>query len=231
MVRLGSSEARSLRLANQGLTPLEIISIDCPAGFAADTSDLPLTLNPGASQERKVLFVPAAAQDYGGNIQITTGAGPESRACTGRGVAVPPELMNWSISSPIHFDLGALFSEHGTVVSSVGLPKGVTFDANTSTLAGVPPLPGVYQVSILIEQPDGTKWGLLVPVSVEALPGWAVGSFTALINPPTTEDPTLLGLGGYLSLSSSASSVFTGSLTLGAKKFAFKGQVQGRASV
>jgi RHS repeat-associated protein len=229
LVPVGSRAARGLILSNPGGAALTITGITCPTGFATEPLALPLTLQPDTVREVRVFFVPTAELDYVGDISIVTSAETQTRSCNGRGVDIPAALLNWSIGGNLRSPmvLGPIFADHGNVIGVSGLPPGVTFNATAGTLAGTPRTPGAFMVSFIIQRPDGTKTAMVLQLIVEPLPAWAVGTFTSMISAPNDPATPLIGLGGYLNLTSSPTGAYTVSLTLGAKTYAFKGQIEG----
>ncbi|MBQ0031994.1 MAG: putative Ig domain-containing protein, partial [bacterium] len=64
-----------------------------------------------------------------------------------------------------------------TTVKVSGLPKGVKFDTKTLRFTGVPTKAGFYTVKVSVSNRCGSTDVLKVPVTVVALPKWAVGNF------------------------------------------------------
>ena len=62
-------------------------------------------------------------------------------------------------------------------VKASGLPKGVKFDAKKLRFTGVPTKAGKYTVTITVKNKVGSTDVLKIPVTVVALPKWAVGNF------------------------------------------------------
>ncbi len=91
-------------------------------------------------------------------------------------------------------------------VTVKGLPYGVRYSAASRTLAGVPTQPGVYTVS-LAAPGVATQ---TVKITVEALPGWAWGSFNGFVEG-----------GGIASMSVTALGRVSGKLTYQGASYSF----------
>jgi hypothetical protein len=126
--------------------------------------------------------------------------------------------------------LPAFATASGPVVSVTGLPPGVKYDPITGTLVGMPTIagPGLFTAKVSVRAVGGQTVVIPLAIRVEALPSWAVGSFTALLKAPVPSEP--FSGKGFANLTCTTSGACTGSLTLGTKKYAFKTQLQGQTA-
>ncbi|MCX6856891.1 MAG: hypothetical protein NTV80_18530 [Verrucomicrobia bacterium] len=124
--------------------------------------------------------------------------------------------------------LPAFATASGPVLSVTGLPLGVKYDPILGKLVGMPTIagPGLFTARVSVRVVGGQTVVIPVAIRVEALPSWAVGSFTAILADPPIPEP-FYGV-GFVSLTCTGSGACTGSLTHGTKKYAFKTQLQGQ---
>jgi hypothetical protein len=107
------------------------------------------------------------------------------------------------------------------------LPKGVSYNPATGALVGRATALGAYPLTLIANDAYGLSTVLPVTLTVTPLPAGLVGVFTGTV----ARDPALNNnLGGALTLTTTATGVFTGKLTLGAAAYAFKGQLDGAAN-
>ena len=95
-----------------------------------------------------------------------------------------------------------------------GLPVGLTFDAKTVSVIGVPARAGIFNVAIAASNPKGTSLPQKFTMTVEPLPVWAQGSFSGFVE---TDD---LG-SGNASMSVTSVGGVTGKLMLRGTNFSF----------
>ena len=133
----------------------------------------------------------------------------------------------WSVGQVIDETVWPGLVGSGRVVSLTGLPPGIRYNATTARLVGRPTTAGAYPGRIGIRDLNGRVAYSTIRILVERLPIWAQGSFSAYLLPPTMSHSGLLGLGGSLTLKTSPTGTYTGSLQLGSKRYAFRGQING----
>ncbi len=108
-----------------------------------------------------------------------------------------------------------------------GLPPGMTFDPLTGALSGRPTQAGSFKITIVAMHASGTREERTIPLTVNALPAGAVGTFVALV----PRDATLnAGLGGLLTATVSAGGGYSGKLVLGNDSYPIKGVVDSGGS-
>jgi hypothetical protein len=92
-VTAGQNSQRTLTIHNDGNSTLTVNSIGYPSGFSGNWSGGDISA--GSSRNVTVTFAPTAAQNYGGNVTITSNAtsGTNTRAISGRGVEEEPEAL------------------------------------------------------------------------------------------------------------------------------------------
>ncbi len=229
-----STPLKTIVVKNVGNAPLIITAITLTGGNAADFSvvmpKLPLTLAPGRSTQLTAGFKPTSEGIKSALLQIDSNDFDERQfrlPLSGSGTA---PTFTFAASQGISAPLPSSITSLGQVVSISGLPGGVTYDASTARLTGRPTAAGAFTARASVRGSDGRTTTALVTVVVESLPAWSLGTFTSLINPPATSDATLTGLGGYLNLTATTAGTYSGSLRLGAKTFAFRGQIEGRTA-
>ena len=225
------SNAKTIVIKNTGTGPLTITGIDLggthPSDFILTKPKLPLTLAPNGSSKLPVTMLPTAKQNRTASLTITSNdadENPFSLGLTGEGTDPHGQYaVGQSISTGLPADITAL----GEASAISGLPAGLKFDAKTKKLVGRPTAAGSFAAKATVKTNNGNTTTKLMTFVVEALPTWTQGAFTALIWPPDTATTNLDGLGGLLTLNTTPAGACTGSLILGAKKFAFNGQMEG----
>ncbi len=108
-----------------------------------------------------------------------------------------------------------------------GLPAGMTFDPLTGALSGRPTEAGSFLIKIAAVHAAGTREERTIPLTVNALPAGAVGTFEALI--PRHADLNA-GLGGRLTATVSAGGGYSGKIVLGMESYPIKGVVDSGGS-
>ena len=112
----------------------------------------------------------------------------------------------------------------GTVkytVRSGSLPPGLSIDADTGVISGVPSKTGDYEV--LVQSAIGEIAGDTTAVAFEVLPlGTAVGTFTAFLREDGSSLTNDLQAIGAISLQTTASGSMTANVKLGGKAYSFK---------
>lgn len=123
--------------------------------------------------------------------------------------------------------VGSTF-EHGIITSgglatrwsAKGLPPGMKINAD-GTITGTPTKAGEYdQVVITARNEFGVSTSVTFLLNVEPFPAGAVGTFTGLVNRAGTATG---GLGGWVTLKTTAKSSYTGKVVIGKKTYAIKG--------
>ena len=103
-----------------------------------------------------------------------------------------------------------------------GLPPGVVANAKTGTLSGMPTRPGSYKLSLAAVNRAGTGSWRDVAVIVQAIDQRSVGSFQGIIG----RDPGNDGLGGRVTLTTTAIGQCTGSVVMGKRTARFSAQME-----
>jgi hypothetical protein len=98
--------------------------------------------------------------------------------------------------------------------SAKGMPKGMTFNAKTGNIRGVPQVPGDYLIVVTARNSIGTTISEALLLSVADFSAVLKGSFIALGN-----------VGARLDLTVSKDAAFTGKLYLGRKKLSIAGSM------
>lgn len=219
-VAVVSSAQKTLKISNTGNCPLTITAVEYPAGFSGTWSG---SIPPRSSQNVTVTFSPSQAKPYGGTIfvQCNETSGTKSADISGAG------LIADRVAAGSNVDLAVPRSVTGTVKSVTGLPPGLKYDPQTGRITGRPTAPGTSTYTVKASGADGKMESFTFAIVVDALQVWATGSFTSLLAPPSPANATLPGRGGYLKLTSTSGSSFTGSLILESESFAFCGQIDG----
>jgi len=126
----------------------------------------------------------------------------------------------WIVSGTVTDGVTAMNT--ATTFTVKGLPAGMTVNARTGQLGGKPTVAitqaTTYNLIITASNAAGASAASRVAVTVEPLPGNAVGTFNGLVD---RDDTLSSGHGGTLSITSLNSGVFTGKLTLGPLSYSF----------
>ena len=227
-----STPATTVIVKNTGTGPLTVTAMSLGGANVADFSiikpKLPLVLAPNRSTVVPSTFKPSSPGKKSAVLTITsTDVDEASFVLNLTGLGTDPDT-EFPVGGAVNTSLPTAFTSLGEVLSISGLPRGLMFYAATGTIAGRPLVAGAFTAKVSIRGADGKTTVHPMTVRVEALPSWALGSFTSLIEPAGQANATLPVLGGYLTLASSTSGATTGSLKLGARSFAFRGQIVGR---
>jgi surface-anchored protein len=94
-VTIGQTATRSLTISNSGNAPLNVGSIDYPAGFSGNWPGGSIAA--GSSTDVTVTFTPTAAQSYGGDITVNSDAasGTNTISASGHGTAATVSYTAW----------------------------------------------------------------------------------------------------------------------------------------
>lgn len=132
-----------------------------------------------------------------------------------------PEFPLTYIGDAVEFAVPA--PDDVTRFSASGLPTGLSIDPLTGIIHGTPVRAGVFKVKITAANSSGSRTTPAVAWTIRGLDELADlgSSFEALIAPGSGNG----GLGGWLSLTLTPNGAATGSVILGGKKQAFKGQL------
>ena len=107
-----------------------------------------------------------------------------------------------------------------------GLPKGLSYDTTTGVINGRTKTTGTYPLVLTITNANGGATTLHISLVVNPLPFSLLGSYSGWVD----RDASLnQNLGGLLSLTTTTSGSFTGTLSLGNSNYAFKGSLDGNA--
>lgn len=104
------------------------------------------------------------------------------------------------------------FATDGTVLRVRGLPPGMFFDRTEQLIYGAPRRPGVFNIRVIEEHPDGSRTNTRHTVEVAPLPEHVVGNFHIVVN----ADQTLNGnMGGEIRMQVNARGIATARARLG----------------
>ncbi len=117
------------------------------------------------------------------------------------------ESVDWlaSVGAAFGLTLSDAFAEVSKVTVA-GLPAGLTYNAETRTVLGVPSKPGTFQVTVSAEGVGSRTF----MINVETLPAWAQGTFNGYVAGH-----------GPASMSATAAGKVTGKLVLAGTNYAF----------
>ena len=226
-----STPFKTIVIRNVGNAPLTITGINLTGPGAPDFSlvkpKVPLVIAPRRFTRLTAAFKPTSEGNKAAILQIESNDMDESQLTlqfTGSGIAPG---MTFAAGQGINSALPSSITSLGQVLSITRLPAGVKYDPTLGRLTGRPTGAGAFTARVSVEGSNGEVISALMTVLVEPLPTWALGAFTAVINPPTTSDATLTGLGGCLTLTAISSGTYSGSLRVGARSFGFRGQIEG----
>jgi hypothetical protein len=226
-----SMPVKSLTVRNVSPSALTITAINLTGAesshFSVTKTRLPLVLAPRASIRIPALFRPLSIGSKSATFVITSNdldEGTFQLGLTGEGTQ---PALEFAVGALVDSSLPVHVTSLGTVKVVTGLPRGLKYDAKTGRISGRPAVSGAYTVRVTILGADGKTTIHTMTLYVEAMPAWAVGSFTSMFAGPVLADNTLTGLGGVMSLTGASAGTYSGSLRLGARSFALKGQLDG----
>ena len=110
----------------------------------------------------------------------------------------------------------------GDVIRVRGLPRGVRWDRTLGTLVGRVTAPRTYRLTLTVLEPGGGRVTFRVPLSIQPLPAYAVGTFSGSVDREATLND---GLGGIVQFSVRGSGASSGFVRLGGKRYAWRGTV------
>lgn len=87
---VGETATRTLTISNTGNAPLNVSSINYPAGFSGNWNSGSIAA--GSSQNVTVTFTPTAAQNYGGTIAVNSDATSGTNSVSASGSGTPATL-------------------------------------------------------------------------------------------------------------------------------------------
>lgn len=143
--------------------------------------------------------------------------------------AVPEPFFNDVVFETVTFQVGAWeetepqVTEEGQGVTfqARGLPKGLSCDAITGVISGVPLRPGKSKVTITGTDQDGNKTVTRVDMNVEGFPAEWVDEYHGLIDTDAGE----LKIRGFVRLNVAAQGALSGKLILGFQEFRLRGSL------
>lgn len=143
--------------------------------------------------------------------------------------AVPEPFFNDAVFKAVTFQVGAWVAtepqvtEEGQSITfqARGLPKGLSCDAVTGVISGVPLRPGKSKVTITGTDQDRNKTVTRVDLNVEGFPVEWVDEYHGLIDTDAGE----LKIRGFLRLHVAAQGAFSGKLLLGFQEFPLRGSL------
>ena len=227
-----STPATTILVRNNGTGNLTITDLSLSGANAADflmtRPKLPLVVAPNRSTTISLTFRPSSLGNKSAALAIASNDADQPVFMINlAGLGIDPDA-EFPVGGTVNFALPADFTSLGQVLSVAGLPRGVSYQSLNASITGRPVAAGAFNAKVAIRGLDGKTSVHRMTILVEALPSWAVGSFTALIAPPNPATSALSGLGGCLKLTSTSTGLTTGSLQLGARRFGFRGQIDGQ---
>ena len=147
----------------------------------------------------------------------------------------PPLITTASLTLPTAIVGGAYSAPHvpfdpspdktPTNFSATGLPSGITINASTGNLSGIPAVALTadhsYPVKLTVANAKGSV-SITTALLVKALPYGTVGSFSG----PVVRDPALnKNLGGRVDLAVASNGSYSGKVTLGVLAYSFTGSL------
>lgn len=162
-------------------------------------------------------------EDY--YCRVSMGDAPPLDTLRGRlSIMIPPTLEDFVPPAPgivsAYLDLPFLADNGPTTYRATGLPPGVKLDARNGRLIGRPTVPGTYRITLTASNAAGSSPPLSFDWVVESLPTGLVGTYRGLVEP---NDLYNNGYGGSLVVTVGKTGTFTGTLTRGKLRTAFKG--------
>jgi len=101
-----------------------------------------------------------------------------------------------------------------------GLPTGLLLNAVTGEITGRPLTAKLWPITIKLTNPAGSSATISSSITIQSIPGGAVGSFLALVD---RDAGLAANQGGLVSLTSLATGAYSGKLTLGTAVYPFLG--------
>ena len=101
-----------------------------------------------------------------------------------------------------------------------GLPAGLLLNAVTGEISGRPLTAKIWPITIKLTNPAGSSATVSSSITIQTIPGGAVGSFLALVD---RDAGLAANQGGLVSLTSLATGAYSGKLTLGTAVYPFLG--------
>jgi subtilisin-like proprotein convertase family protein len=103
-----------------------------------------------------------------------------------------------------------------------GLPPGVTYNSKTGVITGSPTAPGYYWVTITVSNSLGAGTPVGLTWEVQALPPGVIGTFHGIVG---RHDFFNGGYGGAVTLTTTTTGSYTGTVTRGIHKHSFSGRL------
>ena len=132
----------------------------------------------------------------------------------------PPAIVGGAFNYQIVVSDDPLYAATG--YNATSLPRGLVINKLTGAISGVPSVSGTFNVAVSARNAVGTTTQT-VPLTVSALPSRFVGRFVAAL--PRMPVGEFGELGGRLDMTLASTGAASGSVTVGASKFAFTGSI------
>lgn len=147
--------------------------------------------------------------DYGRTIVL----GPYPLHVLSKPVITAPSPLAWSVSRAFSWQLAA--DEPVAAYKVTGLPSGLTYNAKTGLVLGIPNVGSSTSYSITVTATNGAGTGPAITYNlvIEPFPESLAGKFTGLIDQHTANGH----LGGALALTVNSNGTVTGTLAFGAR--------------
>lgn len=105
--------------------------------------------------------------------------------------------------------------------SASGLPPGVTLNTKTGLISGTPTVAKTYEIIVTAKNLQGSHSSLKDIITITPLSTKLIGTYTGIVS----RNDSLSSLGGRVDLTITSTAAMSGSVVVGTKTHAFKGQL------
>lgn len=220
-VNVGAIKDVPFKICNFGNSQLTILSLngvqtptipDLPYSFTVPS---PVTISPGTCYDMNTRFAPTAAGSYAGNpannfkTVINSDGGQVSIFFSGNGVGTQPltvtttSLPDASLGAPYTATLAAFGGvfPYSWSISSGSLPTGLTLNASTGVISGIPTISGSFSFTVQVTDnntpvKNTATRNLTINVSLMAINNTGLKPWTQGIQYSSGTPETLTATGG-----------------------------------